>query len=249
MMEEGNGRTARGRDGPFPPPVAVVMAGHGGAIEHPTPYDVLSGRGSMVNNHPGNIRYRELCNAVKAEYLSPETRKMHKSHISARIVRAVRDGPNPGRFLKRDGRTGRWYDVGDRVAFRKTGQALREKAPQFRMVRGQGGQSGQSADGDGDAPPALPPPRGPPPPAPRTAPLAHHPAAHPPPAHPSAYPAGHPGHPGLAFASAAPPSAGADAARRVATPHPGAVEDGRKPAPEESAGRGADGPASGHPGR
>lgn len=193
---------------------------------------------------------------VKAEYLSPETRKMHKSHISARIVRAVRDGPNPGRFLKRDGRTGRWSDVGDRVAFRKTGQALREKAPQFRMVRG---QSSQSAEGGGsgsdaadhDAPPSLPPPL-----PPRMAPLAHHPAAYP----ASAHQAGHPGHPGLAFASAAPPSAGVDAVRAAARPTgdysaggvaggvaiPGA-EDGRKPAPEGSAG--ADGPTTGHPGR
>jgi len=151
MMEEGGGRTARSRDGPFPPPVAHVMAGHGGPVDHPTPNDVLSGRGSMVNNHPGNIRYRELCNAVKAEYLSPETRKMHKSHISARIVRAVRGGDRPGRFLKRDGRTGRWHEVGDRVAFRKTGQALREKAPQFRAAGGRG-----EGGGPGGPVPAVP---------------------------------------------------------------------------------------------
>ena len=35
MMEEGNAQT-RGRTGPFPPPVAQVMAGWG-AIEHPSP--------------------------------------------------------------------------------------------------------------------------------------------------------------------------------------------------------------------
>ena len=168
---------------------------------------------------------------VKAEYLSPDTRKMHKSHISARIVRAVRDGPNPGRFLKRDAWTGQWHEVGDKVAFRKTGQALREKAPQFRLVRGQGGEGG-SSDNDTQASPRSPAP-----------PLAHRPMA--PPVYPAGHPlAGHPGRPSLTYARAAPHSVDVDVMRvtasltsadsittmtSVARQHPNA-EDERKPA-------------------
>ena len=94
--------------------------------------DVLSGRGGAVNGHAGNKRYRSLVNAMKAEYLSPRTRKMQKMHISAQIVHAVRRSDPPGRFLKADPRTGAWYEIGDKAAFRKTGQALRENSYEFR---------------------------------------------------------------------------------------------------------------------
>ena len=37
----------------------------------------------------------------------------------------------PGRFLKEDPETGMWYEIGDKAAFRKTGQALREGSAKF----------------------------------------------------------------------------------------------------------------------
>ncbi len=43
------------------------------------------------------------------------------------IVRAIRNGDPPGRFLKKDEKTGKWIDVGDKKAAEKTSQALREK--------------------------------------------------------------------------------------------------------------------------
>jgi hypothetical protein len=43
------------------------------------------------------------------------------------IVRAIRNGDPPGRFIKKNESTGKWYDVGDKKAAEKTSQALREK--------------------------------------------------------------------------------------------------------------------------
>ncbi len=44
------------------------------------------------------------------------------------IVRAIRNGDPPGRFLKKDATTGKWFDIGDKKAAEKTSQALREKS-------------------------------------------------------------------------------------------------------------------------
>ena len=85
-----------------------------------------------MNGHSGNKRYRTLVNSVKAEYLSPKTRKMQKSHIAAQIVWTVRESDPPGRFLKVDKNTGMWQEIGDKAAFRKTGQALRENSSEYR---------------------------------------------------------------------------------------------------------------------
>merc|ERR1712107_172158 len=41
-------------------------------------------------------------------------------------------GDPPGRFLKEDPASGRWYEIGDQAATRKASQALREKSSEFR---------------------------------------------------------------------------------------------------------------------
>lgn len=43
------------------------------------------------------------------------------------IVRAIRNGDPPGRFLRKDEKIGKWVDIGDKKAAEKTSQALREK--------------------------------------------------------------------------------------------------------------------------
>ena len=48
-------------------------------------------------------------------------------------------------FLKKDEKTGKWYDVGDKKAAEKTSQALREKGP----------EKGEGSPGDGPTVPAA----------------------------------------------------------------------------------------------
>jgi len=96
-----------------------------------------------VNGREGNVRYRNLVNSVKNEYLLPQTRKLEKCHIAARVVYTIRK--YNGRFLKFDNATGYWYEIGDKAAFRKTGQALREGAPDVRnMLAGSEGEEDRS---------------------------------------------------------------------------------------------------------
>jgi hypothetical protein len=68
---------------------------------------------------------------VKAEYLNESTRKNEKTRIAANIVWTVRNANSPGRFLKQDPETELWHEIGDKAAFRKTGQALRENSAEF----------------------------------------------------------------------------------------------------------------------
>mmetsp|Transcript_15375 Transcript_15375/g.22900 ORF Transcript_15375/g.22900 Transcript_15375/m.22900 type:complete len:176 (-) Transcript_15375:68-595(-) len=116
-------------------PKPSVAARRGGPISVPEPMDVLSGRGGAVNSHEGNKRYRELVNLMKAEYLSDTTRKNQKTQIAANIVWTIRNSKLPGRFLKQDPETNMWYEIGDKAAFRKTGQALRENSAEFLRSR------------------------------------------------------------------------------------------------------------------
>ena len=99
-----------------------------------------------MNGREGNVRYRNLVNSVKTEYLSPQTRKLEKCHIAARVVYTIRK--YNGRFLKFDNATGYWYEIGDKAAFRKTGQALREGAPDVRNMLA-GSAEGEEDRGDG----------------------------------------------------------------------------------------------------
>lgn len=52
---------------------------------------------------------------------------MQKPSVARVIVRAIRNGDPPGRFLRKDDATNKWVDVGDKKAAEKTSQALREK--------------------------------------------------------------------------------------------------------------------------
>lgn len=76
---------------------------------------------------------------------------MEKTHIAANIVWSVRQ--TNGRFLKLDKDTGSWFEIGDKAAFRKTGQALRENAPDYRvcytpMLAAKGEENGGSDEGN-----------------------------------------------------------------------------------------------------
>jgi hypothetical protein len=58
--------------------------------------------------------------------------KIQKPSVARIIVRAIRNGDPPGRFLRKDDITGKWIDIGDKKAAEKTSQALREKTGEER---------------------------------------------------------------------------------------------------------------------
>jgi len=97
---------------------------------------VLCGRGGGSQNHLGNKEYRAVITANKVRYI--EAGRNVKSLLVDSIVNAVRLQNPPGRFLEKDDDTGLWYDIGDRRAFAKTSQAVREGAPKIREEIEQG---------------------------------------------------------------------------------------------------------------
>lgn len=113
----------------------TAATNHGGDyplkdIPQPHPHDVLCGRGGGTNNHIGNSHWRMLVAANKQLYITlPKRQKML---LSRSIVNAVRSQNPPGRFLQKDSKSNKWFDVGDQRAQEKTSQALREGAPDIR---------------------------------------------------------------------------------------------------------------------
>jgi len=85
--------------------------------------DVIVGRGKKYGKHDGN---KNLCRIIKSnlEEYSASTCKSKKSNILSSITSQIRTN---GRFVKVDIRTGRWYDVGDKLAREKISQAFRDE--------------------------------------------------------------------------------------------------------------------------
>jgi hypothetical protein len=100
-------------------------------VEEPHDHDVLCGRGGSINSHPGNERFRQLVEKRKRVYLTARF-KREKRLIANSILSEIRSIDPPGRFLSRDPKSGKWYDIGDEKARDKTSQALRENAPSIR---------------------------------------------------------------------------------------------------------------------
>ena len=78
-----------------------------------------------MNKLTGNKRFRDVVALHRPDYVRAP--KVQKPSVARVIVRAIRNGDPPGRFLKKDKNTGLWYDIGDKKAAEKTSQALREK--------------------------------------------------------------------------------------------------------------------------
>jgi len=126
-----------------PRPVLTVPPKGIGPIADPNVNDVLCGRGGRINSHAGNVQFRDIIHSKKKAYLAPTTKKLEKAHIAAGIVNDIRTMNPPGRFLKEEKGTLMWYDIGDAKAIKKTGQALREDAPDIRpAIDVDGGSSG-----------------------------------------------------------------------------------------------------------
>jgi len=124
---------------PLPAAAAGSAASKGTAgpstvpVKNFTDHDVLFGRGGLTNSHPGNRRFRDIILLHRPDYV--RAIKIEKPNVARKIVRAIRCGSPPGRFLKKDSKNGMWYDVGDRHASEKTSQALREKTQAEKAAR------------------------------------------------------------------------------------------------------------------
>lgn len=88
------------------------------------------GRGGLTNHHKGNKRFRDIVALHRPDYVRAP--KIQKPSVARVIVRAIRNGDPPGRFLRKDEKSGKWVDVGDKKAAEKTSQALREKTNEER---------------------------------------------------------------------------------------------------------------------
>jgi len=109
----------------------------GDVIQSLSQNDVLCGRGSGPNDHPGNVAFRQLIISRKAEYLST-TARAEKAKIASEIVHHVQNDLEPsGRFLKKMGpaelqekgfQEGQdvWVVVDQDTALEKAKQALRQ---------------------------------------------------------------------------------------------------------------------------
>ena len=104
----------------------------GEPVSIPNDNDVLSGRGGRINSHHGNVQFRELVKKHQVEYLAKTTKKLDKAKIADKIIQQIRSMNPPGRFLREDSASGAWIEIGDARARKKTGQAMREGAPNIR---------------------------------------------------------------------------------------------------------------------
>ena len=85
-------------------------------------HDVLLGRGGGTNTQVGNRRFRGLVTDFQPTYLM--AKRKEKPLLARSIVLIIRK--RGGRFVKKDDKSGRLYEVGDEKAEAKTSQALRE---------------------------------------------------------------------------------------------------------------------------
>ena len=84
--------------------------------------DVICSRGADCYNHAGNQFFR-LQLEENLEAYSSASSKLAKGLIVSEVIEKVRE--QGGSFVRQDPRTGRWFEVGDRLAREKTGQAMR----------------------------------------------------------------------------------------------------------------------------
>jgi len=103
-------------------------------IKVPGHHDVMCGRGGGTNNHPGNIKFRQLVNQHKLRYIAAT--KVDKPKVARDVVHIWRAQEPPGRFLTKSSATTAskskekiWHDVGDQKAREKASQCLRERTP------------------------------------------------------------------------------------------------------------------------
>jgi hypothetical protein len=104
--------------------VGVAMETYTEDLTAPREYDVLCGRGGLINKHVGNVVYRRVVEHNKPFYQSVE--KKHRILVSKSIVQSI--SKFGGRFLILGAKGKAWMEIGYKRAVQKTSQALRERA-------------------------------------------------------------------------------------------------------------------------
>jgi hypothetical protein len=85
--------------------------------------DVLCGRGGATNSHKGNRKFRSIVASHRESYLA--AKKRDKPTYAQYVLDLVRNHSRKRRcrFLKKDEKSDRWYDIGNEKAREKVAQA------------------------------------------------------------------------------------------------------------------------------
>lgn len=86
------------------------------SIDSPSTNDILFGRDSDSWNHEGNRRFRIVVANYQDEYHAT-TARTKKVEIVAKIVEELRG--SGARFLKRDSKTKKWFEVDRKASIEK----------------------------------------------------------------------------------------------------------------------------------
>lgn len=92
--------------------------------------DVLLGRGTPINNHEGNINYRNIVRYYKDGYLAARS-NYEKYLITMEVRQRIKNLYPPGRFIRKDSNTNTWIEVDDKETKNKISQALRENPHKY----------------------------------------------------------------------------------------------------------------------
>ena len=95
------------------------------------PNDIVCGRGAPTNFHGGNQSFRELVKDHETAYLC--AKRSDKPLIAMKVLHMIQS--RGGRFVRRiktAGDCSSWVEIGEKAAYEKVCQALRDGAPDVR---------------------------------------------------------------------------------------------------------------------
>ena len=120
------------------------------AIDEAGDRDVLLGRGSGPNAHPGNVIFRKMVEDRRSDYLAAQKRQM-KNDIATAIITEIRK--HGGRFLKKksEAEPNLWVLADEEEVSEKVKHALRQKSKEQRAESAEERKSDSSVDKKGKA--------------------------------------------------------------------------------------------------
>jgi len=98
------------------------------------------------------VQYRDIIHSKMKEYSWAE--KYDRNDMKVIIVTTIRSMDPPSRFLKRDTATDKWFDIGDKKAIVKVGQAFRHLKSIYddkSFVSKEDNNNNNNNDDDGDS--------------------------------------------------------------------------------------------------